>query len=282
MSVIHNEPAAIIAPAVDEFVAAINELEAQADAAETQPSDIRWEQARHVAAALDAGMTTRQLAAEWRKSDGSTYAKTHVIYTAGSWRAFGHYSDQDRPLFYAAYNSPEVRGKSAEPKDAHVANNSGENEWYTPSDYIEAARKALGGIDLDPASSALAQETVKAGQFFTKDTDGLKQAWHGNVWMNPPYAQPLVGQFVDKLCTAYGDGDVQAAIVLVNNATETAWGQQLLESATAAVFPKARIRFLDPQGNPGAPLQGQMFVYLGGHHIDFAREFARYGVVLRG
>jgi hypothetical protein len=165
---------------------------------------------------------------------------------------------------------------------AHVAFNGGENEWYTPGDYIEAARKALGGIDLDPASSALAQETVKAGQFFTKDTDGLKQAWHGNVWMNPPYAQPLVGQFVDKLCTAYGYGDVQAAIVLVNNATETAWGQQLLESATAVVFPKARIRFLDPNGKPGAPLQGQMFVYLGGHANDFAREFCRYGVVLRG
>lgn len=165
---------------------------------------------------------------------------------------------------------------------AHVAFNGGENEWYTPGEYIEAARKALGVIDIDPASSALAQETVQAGQFFTKDTDGLKQAWHGNVWMNPPYAQPLVGQFVDKLCTSYGDGDVQAAIVLVNNATETAWGQQLLESATAVVFPKSRIRFLDPEGKPGAPLQGQMFVYLGGHVNDFGREFCRYGVVLRG
>jgi hypothetical protein len=280
MSVIHDLIPAVVAPAVDQFVAAINELEAQADAAETQPSDIRWEQARQVAAALDAGMTTRQLAAEWKKADGSTYAKTHVIYAAATWRKFGHYSD--RPNFYAAYNSADVRGKSAEPKGAHVGNNSGENEWYTPSDYIEAARKALGGIDLDPASSALAQETVQAGQFFTKDTDGLKQAWHGNVWMNPPYAQPLVGLFVDKLCTAYGDGDVPAAIVLVNNATETAWGQQLLESATAVVFPKARIRFLDPDGQPGAPLQGQMFVYLGGHPNDFAREFCRYGVVLRG
>lgn len=285
-SLTHNAPPAIVAPAVDEFVASINELEAQADAAETQPSDIRWEQARQVAAALDAGMTTRQLAAGWRKSDGSTYKHAHVAFTAKAYRVY--YSRQDRPLFYEAYNSADVRGKSAGSDSAHVAFNGGENEWYTPGDYIEAARKALGGIDLDPASSALAQETVKAGQFFTKDTDGLKQAWHGNVWMNPPYAQPLVGQFVDKLCTAYGDGDVQAAIVLVNNATETAWGQQLLESATAVVFPKARIRFLrpksfaDPDGKPGAPLQGQMFVYFGGNANDFGREFCRYGVVLRG
>lgn len=30
---------------------------------------------------------------------------------------------------------------------AHVGQNSGENEWYTPGPYIEAARKVLGAID---------------------------------------------------------------------------------------------------------------------------------------
>jgi hypothetical protein len=51
----------------------------------------------------------------------------------------------------------------------------GEIEWQTPGPYIELARAVLGGIDLDPASSAAAQERVKATTIFTQQDDGLTQ-----------------------------------------------------------------------------------------------------------
>ena len=164
----------------------------------------------------------------------------------------------------------------------HVANNSGENEWYTPSQFIEAARAVMGGIDCDPASSEVAQRTVKADTYFTKDDDGLVQPWHGRVWMNPPYSQPEIGQFVERLVEHVKSGEVTQAVVLVNNGTETRWGQALLGAAIGACFVSGRIRFLDPEGNPGAPLQGQMLVYLGceSDAERFVEHFASLGVVM--
>jgi DNA N-6-adenine-methyltransferase (Dam) len=67
---------------------------------------------------------------------------------------------------------------------------TGNNEWFTPPQYIEAARRMLGEIDLDPASHSIAQQAVKAARFYTLQDDGLAREWHGRIWLNPPYAQP--------------------------------------------------------------------------------------------
>lgn len=164
----------------------------------------------------------------------------------------------------------------------HVANNSGNNEWYTPSDYIEAARYVMNGvIDLDPASSDTANKTVQAVTYFTAETNGLDKLWHGNVWLNPPYAGELIGKFTTKFVTDFDNGDIYQGIVLVNNATETQWFQGLLQSAWVVCFPKQRIRFLDPNGKPtGAPLQGQAVLYFGPNVELFTQTFLSFGAVL--
>jgi hypothetical protein len=162
----------------------------------------------------------------------------------------------------------------------HVAQNSGNNEWYTPPAFIEAARRVMGGIDLDPATSEIANRTVQAARIFTAEDDGLAQEWPvGRIWMNPPYAQPLIGQFAERLAQEVERGS--EAIVLVNNGTETAWFQRMGAVCSAVCFPKARVKFLDPQGNPGAPLQGQAVIYCGPNVGAFVEAFSGFGMVLR-
>ena len=175
----------------------------------------------------------------------------------------------------------QPRFANAARRQPHVSRNSGNNEWYTPPKYIEAARAAMGGIDCDPASCHKANETVGATEFFDVGADGLSQKWRGRVWMNPPYAQPLVQQFCDAALERYASGEIECAIVLLNNATETAFFQRLFRGAAAACFPEGRIRFIDTDGNPsGAPIQGQAILYLGKSVDQFAHHFSTFGTVV--
>ena len=58
-------------------------------------------------------------------------------------------------------------------------------EWFTPPDIIALAVAVMCEIDTDPASCALANETVGAKVFPALADDGLKHEWQGRVWLNP-------------------------------------------------------------------------------------------------
>lgn len=157
----------------------------------------------------------------------------------------------------------------------HVAYNSGNNEWYTPKEFIEAATAVMGGIDLDPASSEIANKTVNAKRFYTVEENGLEKPWFGRVWMNPPYASDLIGKFAEKL--VFELPNISQAIVLVNNATETEWFYTMVVQATAVCFPRSRVRFVTPDGTTGAPLQGQAILYFGPNVNRFINVFDEKG-----
>lgn len=155
---------------------------------------------------------------------------------------------------------------------------TGENEWYTPKEYIDAVRDVFGVIDLDPASSAAAQQTVQAKSYFTKATNGLEQEWHGRVWLNPPYSQPDIAYFVAKLLSELGR--VTAAIMLTHNNTDTSWFHSAASRADAVCLTRGRIGFVNVKGDIATPTNGQTFFYYGTEPHKFGVRFRQIGLVL--
>lgn len=155
----------------------------------------------------------------------------------------------------------------------HRAQGTGENEWYTPAQYIELARRVMGGFDVDPASNPIAQETVRASIYYTEETNGLDKPWNGRVWLNPPYAQPAISHFADKIVEEAQSGRCTEAIVLTHNYTDTGWFQKMARAASAICFTRGRIRFESPSGERASPTQGQAFFYFGPNIEAFVSAF---------
>jgi len=166
---------------------------------------------------------------------------------------------------------------------AHLRNNSGNSEWYTPQVYVSAARDVMGGIDIDPCSCEDANRVVKATTFFDEQQDGFAQEWHGRLYTNPPYGEGTIDKFSDKLIGELTAQRVTQAIVLVNNCTETKWFQRLLQASSNVCFPLGRISFWSVDRPSKNPLQGQAFLHFCSGSRDgtkFLSVFNKFGVCI--
>lgn len=244
-----------------EWAQHLNELEQHAD-------DGRFEQAAEVVRLRDMGKQQQEIADNWLKRNGEPYSQPHVALV----EKIGRHYESNTGSWTDAYFWAKT--------GAHVSQNSGDNEWYTPPQYIEAALEVMGGIDLDPASTAAANEVVRADEFYTEANNPLEQPWKGRVWMNPPYARPLIDHFCAKLAEEYSQGDTTQAITLTNNGTETGWFHALAEVGAAICFPRHRVKFWHPEKDSATPLQGQACIYFGDDIGAFRREFLQFGFVV--
>lgn len=139
--------------------------------------------------------------------------------------------------------------------NAWVSHHSGDSgggsrttRWLTPP----AVVRALGEFDLDPAG-APGHELANETYLLERGQDGLTLPWRGRVWLNPPYNRAPAAAFLRKL-VRHGRG---TALIFARTETaifhETVWG-----GATAVLFLKGRLTFLDASGtaaaaNAGAP-----------------------------
>lgn len=119
------------------------------------------------------------------------------------------------------------------------------DNWLSPPDVIRRACLTMGGIDLDPCAHPAYWWWTRARYHYTPDRSAITRPWHGRVYMNPPYSNRNVGLFVKSLMSGL-TRSVTQAVVLVNNGTDTRWGQSLLRRADAVCFPK-RLAYIDPR-----------------------------------
>jgi hypothetical protein len=151
-------------------------------------------------------------------------------------------------------------------------------ERYTPPELMTAVRSALGRIDLDPASSREANKTVEATSFFNKRMDGLKQRWHGRVFLNPPFND--WPNWMSKLERAIKSGRVKQAVV-VGPANISAFRPLLLRGGLLLV-PTERPKFHDPTTDRLVdPPFGSLICYVGPERERFVKVFGGQGLILR-
>jgi DNA N-6-adenine-methyltransferase (Dam) len=166
------------------------------------------------------------------------------------------------------------------------------NEWYTPSKYIEAARVVMGSIDLDPASCAAANQAVKATRYYDEEVNGLAQPWYGKVWLNPPFGlipvpngaawqgKSRAGVFIQRLLWEYKEGNIEQAVLLAKADPKQHWFLPLWDFPIC--FASDRIYFRRPNNLPPERFQfGVAFVYLGLNESKFIEIFSKFGTIAK-
>ena len=154
------------------------------------------------------------------------------------------------------------------------------NEWYSPQNVVDAARRVMGEIDLDPASCFRANEIVRATKYYDQSADGLTQPLHGRVWLNPPY-DTFAPKFFVKFCEEYEAGHVPMAVLRLGaHHLTTVWFQRAGAFPAMLSLPSRRLKFTSSldRGNP--PMHGSAILGVGVNPELFRSEFAELGIIL--
>ena len=157
-----------------------------------------------------------------------------------------------------------------------INQDSGNCEWYTPIDLVNAAREVMGSIDLDPASSEKANSQIGALRYYSDN--GLDRPWFGNVWMNHPFSRANNPLWVKRLVDWYESREGLQACCITFAATSETWFRPLLNYPQC--FIHGRTNYYLPSGEKKTGVtKGSVITYLGNNTDKFKEVFSRFGTV---
>ena len=115
------------------------------------------------------------------------------------------------------------------------------DEWPTPRGlFIQYDREF--GFTLDVAASA---DNAKCPRFFTREMDGLKQSWAGEVcWMNPPYGRELPAWIEGAALAARHEGATVVALVPARTDVRW-WHAHVWDASRHQPRPGVQIRYIE-------------------------------------
>lgn len=159
-----------------------------------------------------------------------------------------------------------------------INQDSGNTEYYTPSEIVELAREVMGGIDLDPFSSMRANIRVNANAYYDVHDDGLIKVWYGRMWINHPFSRKMNKAVVEKLVREYEKGNVSQACCITFAATSEQWFRPLLDYPQCFIY--GRTNYYLPNGEiKKGVTKGSVVTYLGDNVEGFKEAFSRIGKV---
>lgn len=126
--------------------------------------------------------------------------------------------------------------------------------WATPQDFFDRLNEEFN-FNLDPCCT---EENKKCINYFTKESDGLKQSWEGyKCFVNPPYGREI-GKWVKK---AYEESKKENTLVvmLIPARTDTKYFHDFIYKKAEVRFIKGRLKFGESKN--AAPFPSMVVIF---------------------
>lgn len=132
---------------------------------------------------------------------------------------------------------------------------SATDEWATPQDFFDQLNDEFH-FTLDVCATA---ENAKCAKYYTREQDGLKQDWTGEVvWCNPPYGRKMP-LWIEKCYDHARRGG--AAVMLIPARTDTRAFHDYIYRKAEIRFVKGRLKFGNAKDS--APFPSMVVIYRG-------------------
>lgn len=131
---------------------------------------------------------------------------------------------------------------------------SASEDWETPQSLFDQLNEKYH-FTLDVCAS---HENKKCERYFSKDQDGLKQAWSGVCWCKPPYGRKIA-EWIEKAVKSNA-----TVVMLLPARTDTKWFHEWVLPYGEITFLRGRLKFNEKTNKNPAPFPSMIVVFKDG------------------